>query len=53
MVAVLNMKFYKFSDTNNDKGINNGSMVAIEKHSARRYKYQTVWNQEQTENKHW
>ncbi len=36
MVAVLNMKFYKFSDTKNgDKGINSGSMVAIEKHSAR------------------
>lgn len=35
MVAVLNMKFYKFADTKNDKGINSGSMVSIEKHSAR------------------
>jgi len=36
MVAVLNMKFYKFSDTKNgDRGINSGSMVAIEKHSSR------------------
>lgn len=36
MVAVLNMKFYKFSDTKNgERGINSGSMIAIEKHSAR------------------
>lgn len=36
MTCVLNLKYYQFSDKKNgDRGIENGSMIAIEKHSRR------------------